>query len=247
MFSCLSSLTSIPGLKHGYFDSELFWTLSGIPSCLVGKQSWEENRLSILWWKAWVNLQCVPRVVMVEIQGHVRCSEASTAFKKKKKAALHFLEHFWFHSKVEKKVQRFLVFLLFPHEHNCPCYKDPLPEGYICYNWWKHIIFFFFAKIKFNILCLWGIVWTHLSLQLTAQSFSSFFPSFRGTGVWTQGLHTCLADTVPLEPLYQSYIVWDRVSKTLCLDWHQTTIFLISASWVAKITSHRCLARDSFI
>jgi hypothetical protein len=36
----------------------------------------------------------------------------------------------------------------------------------------------------------------------------------------------------------------DRVSQTLCLGWFQTSILLISASWVAGITgvSHWCLA-----
>jgi hypothetical protein len=37
---------------------------------------------------------------------------------------------------------------------------------------------------------------------------------------------------------------WDRVSQTVCPDWLQTEILLISASWVARITgvSHQCPA-----
>jgi hypothetical protein len=31
-------------------------------------------------------------------------------------------------------------------------------------------------------------------------------------------------------------VFWDRVSRTICLGWLQTTILLISASWVARIT-----------
>jgi hypothetical protein len=39
-------------------------------------------------------------------------------------------------------------------------------------------------------------------------------------------------------------VFWDRVSKTICPGWLHTTILLISASWVARITdmSHRCQA-----
>jgi hypothetical protein len=52
------------------------------------------------------------------------------------------------------------------------------------------------------------------------------------TGVWTQGLH--------LDPLHQPFFCdgffWDRVSRTICLGWLQTTILLIPASWVARIT-----------
>jgi hypothetical protein len=55
--------------------------------------------------------------------------------------------------------------------------------------------------------------------------------------IWTHGLH--------LEPLHQSYFCdgffWDRVSQTISLGWLQTVIFLISVSWVVRITcvSHR--------
>jgi hypothetical protein len=48
---------------------------------------------------------------------------------------------------------------------------------------------------------------------------------------WTQGLH--------LEPFLQAFIVIVffrvRISRTICPDWLQTTILLISASWVAGI------------
>jgi hypothetical protein len=39
-------------------------------------------------------------------------------------------------------------------------------------------------------------------------------------------------------------LYWDRVSWTVCPGWLQTTILLISASWLARIidVSHRHLA-----
>jgi hypothetical protein len=66
-----------------------------------------------------------------------------------------------------------------------------------------------------------------------------------GSGVWTQGLH--------LEPLHQPCFYdgffQDRVSRTICLDWHRTMIFLISASRVARIISmsHWCPAKFLFL
>jgi hypothetical protein len=37
---------------------------------------------------------------------------------------------------------------------------------------------------------------------------------------------------------------WDRLSQTICMGWLWTTVLLISASWVARVTgvSHWCLA-----
>jgi hypothetical protein len=42
-------------------------------------------------------------------------------------------------------------------------------------------------------------------------------------------------------------IFWDRVSWTICPRWLQTTILLISASWVASITdvSHQHLVQNT--
>jgi hypothetical protein len=63
---------------------------------------------------------------------------------------------------------------------------------------------------------------------------------FCNTGVWTQSLH--------VKHLHQPFFVMDffemEVSQTTCLAWHQTSILLISASWVARITaiSHQNLA-----
>jgi hypothetical protein len=63
-----------------------------------------------------------------------------------------------------------------------------------------------------------------------------FLGTFCSTGVWIQGLY--------LELLHQPFFVIDffqaRVSQTFCPGWLQ--ILLISASWVARITSmsHRC-------
>jgi hypothetical protein len=61
--------------------------------------------------------------------------------------------------------------------------------------------------------------------------------NFCGTRAQTQGLH--------LKPLYRPFLWWvfqDRVSQTVCLGWLRTSLLLISASWVARITgvSHRC-------
>jgi hypothetical protein len=62
---------------------------------------------------------------------------------------------------------------------------------------------------------------------------------------WTQGLH--------LEPLHQPFfcvgLFWDRVLRTICPYWLQTSILLTSASWVVRITgvSHWCLAVPKFI
>jgi hypothetical protein len=44
---------------------------------------------------------------MVEIQGHVRCSEASTAFKKKKKQHFIFWSTFGFTAKLRRKYRDF--------------------------------------------------------------------------------------------------------------------------------------------
>jgi hypothetical protein len=61
------------------------------------------------------------------------------------------------------------------------------------------------------------------------------------TGVWTQGLH--------LKSLYPSFFCdgfsWARVSWTICPVWLWTENFLISASWLARITgmSHWCLVK----
>jgi hypothetical protein len=54
---------------------------------------------------------------------------------------------------------------------------------------------------------------------------------FCSTGAWSQSLY--------LEPLHISFCdryFWDRVSQTICLGWLWTSILLISASWVTRIT-----------
>jgi hypothetical protein len=49
-------------------------------------------------------------------------------------------------------------------------------------------------------------------------------------------------------PIFCDRVFRDRVSWTICLGWLQTVIFLISASWVARIigVSYRSLALVSF-
>jgi hypothetical protein len=54
---------------------------------------------------------------------------------------------------------------------------------------------------------------------------------FCSTGAWSQSLY--------LEPLHISFCdryFWDRVSQTICLGWLWTSILLISASCVTRIT-----------
>jgi hypothetical protein len=54
------------------------------------------------------------------------------------------------------------------------------------------------------------------------------------------GPHTCYAGALPLEPLLQPFcdeVFWDRVSHTIFLGLASNAILLISASWVAGITS----------
>jgi hypothetical protein len=67
--------------------------------------------------------------------------------------------------------------------------------------------------------------------KLSAQIFCWFFSFFGGTGDWTQGLH--------LELLHQPYFYESffeiRSCRTICPVWRQTSILLISASWVARI------------
>jgi hypothetical protein len=68
-----------------------------------------------------------------------------------------------------------------------------------------------------------------------------FFFFFCSTGVWTQGLH--------LEPPHQPYFCegFFEIGSggPICWGWLWTTILLISAYWVARITdvSHQCPAR----
>jgi hypothetical protein len=72
--------------------------------------------------------------------------------------------------------------------------------------------------------------------------FAFFFPQY-----WDLN-----SGPIHLEPLCQPFFLWrvfqDRVLWTICLVWLQTSIFLISASWVARITgvSHRHLAPFAF-
>jgi hypothetical protein len=68
---------------------------------------------------------------------------------------------------------------------------------------------------------------THTHTHLQIQHFLFF-----STGAWTQGLH--------LEPLHQPYFcegLFKRGSReTTCPGWVWTAIFLIAASWIARIT-----------
>jgi hypothetical protein len=72
-----------------------------------------------------------------------------------------------------------------------------------------------------------------------------FFFFLCGTGAWTQGLH--------LEPFHQPFFVKGFFEigsrRTMCLGWLGTSILLISASWLARITgmSHQSPATCSFL
>jgi hypothetical protein len=59
---------------------------------------------------------------------------------------------------------------------------------------------------------------------------------FWHSGIWTQGLHL----EPPHQPFFCAGFFWDRVSPTICLGWLWTAMFLISASWVARITGVSC-------
>jgi hypothetical protein len=65
-------------------------------------------------------------------------------------------------------------------------------------------------------------------------------------------LHTCKAGALLLKPHLQSILLWlfgDGGSRTIFLGWPGTTIFLISASQVARITgvSHQCPASQAIL
>jgi hypothetical protein len=62
---------------------------------------------------------------------------------------------------------------------------------------------------------------------------------FSGTGVWIPSFTFTWA-TLPV--LFCEGFCWHRVSWIICPGWFQTSILLISASWVAGITSvrHQC-------
>jgi hypothetical protein len=83
---------------------------------------------------------------------------------------------------------------------------------------------------------------THELWMWGKHSWTVLFVCVCGIGAWTQGLH--------LKPLYQPFfvmVVFDRVSWTIC--WLQTAIFLISVSWVARITgmSHWCMTGQFYV
>jgi hypothetical protein len=76
-----------------------------------------------------------------------------------------------------------------------------------------------------------------LGLQMCTTTLGYVFFS---TGARIQGLYL-----EPLhQPLYCDGLFWARGSWSICLGWPQTSIILISASWIAGITgvSHWCLA-----
>jgi hypothetical protein len=82
-------------------------------------------------------------------------------------------------------------------------------------------------------------------LMLRDVKFGYLF-CFEGGRVWTQGLMLARQMHLLLEPLCQPFFVIfflpDRVSWSICFGWFQTTVLLISASWVARIigVSHLC-------
>jgi hypothetical protein len=89
------------------------------------------------------------------------------------------------------------------------------------------------SKSSYNWEVYININFASCSLIYFCQIHTKLKGFFCDIGVWTQGLH--------LQPLHQPFF-W--VSRAVCLDCFQTPIFLISASWAAKIIgiSHWSLA-----
>jgi hypothetical protein len=54
--------------------------------------------------------------------------------------------------------------------------------------------------------------------------------------LWYWGLNSGPTPWATPPALFLWTVFWDRVSKTICLGWLQTSSLLISASWVAGIT-----------
>jgi hypothetical protein len=69
---------------------------------------------------------------------------------------------------------------------------------------------------------------------------------FDRTGIWTQGFALAKQALYHLSPFFSGYF-GDGVLWTISSDWPWTTILLISASQVARITglSHGCLCGES--
>jgi hypothetical protein len=85
-----------------------------------------------------------------------------------------------------------------------------------------------------SLLCTHSITWVTLAVL----SWIFFFFFFCGSGIWTQALH--------LDPLHQNFLMhFIKIGflELFALGWLWTTVLLISASWVARITgmSHQRL------
>jgi hypothetical protein len=61
---------------------------------------------------------------------------------------------------------------------------------------------------------------------------------------WYQGLNSGPPPWATPHVLFYDGLFWDRVLRTICPGWLQTTILLISVSWVTRITdvSYQCPA-----
>jgi hypothetical protein len=107
--------------------------------------------------------------------------------------------------------------------------------------WYKPVIDFYF-KASLSYVARPCLNFLKLKDQyLNLKSLFFFFPS---TGVWIQGLilvHRHSTTWVTPSALFCVGYFQDRVLGTICLGWPITWIFLISASWLARITgmSHR--------
>jgi hypothetical protein len=77
--------------------------------------------------------------------------------------------------------------------------------------------------------------WDYKSEPLTLGLKTTFFVvlEFKLRTSCLLGRHTWAT----LPALFCLGYFWDRVSWTICPDWLQTVILLISASWVARITN----------
>jgi hypothetical protein len=76
----------------------------------------------------------------------------------------------------------------------------------------------------------WYLLVSSVAAKTLMFGFFFFFLSFCDSEIWTQVLH--------FKPLHQPFFLMfyrDQILWTICPAWLQTTILLISASWVVRI------------
>jgi hypothetical protein len=126
------------------------------------------------------------------------------------------------------------------------CFKVPLSLSYKLFESYKihpsytnivktvsvnSAVFIWIPRYKVTI---WPAFWLWCSKAYLLVFLFIF--SFWGAGAWTQGLHLSHS-TSPLILFFCDEYFQDRASWTIYPGWLWTAILLISASWVARITS----------